>query len=123
MAVTATLLNATPYMLIYKLDYDGVGQADLVITNAVLQTDGANSVRLLPDVLQKTVADDAAAELLMFALPATTALLNTGGGALPRSWSVMAEADGGNLPQLHVNAENGIASTAILSLNCRQSAI
>jgi hypothetical protein len=121
MAVTATLLNANPYMLTYELDYDGVGQADFVITNAVLQADAAASVRLLPDVLQQSVADDAAAQLLMFAVPCTTALLNTGAGALPRTWSIAAEADGGNLPQLHVRAENGIASTAILSMNCRQS--
>ena len=121
MAVTATLLGATAYRLAYKLDYDGVGQATGTITNATMQTDAAGSQRLLNDVLTQTVADDDAAESLMMGLPCVTHLVNTGAGALPRTWAVSAEADGGNLPQFLVRAENGIASTAVLSIDCRYS--
>lgn len=124
MAVTVTLLGATAYRLAYKLDYDGVGQATATIDNATMQTDAAGSQRLLEDVLQQTVADDDAAESLMMGLPCVTHLVNTGTGALPRTWSVSAETTPGtNLPRLAVRAENGIASTAVLSIDCRSSTL
>lgn len=112
MAVTATLLRATDYRLIYSINHDGAAGDAFTITNAALVAASANS-SILQAMFNTAVANDAAAaQLLAGATPGVTRLLpNT--RAL---WAIDIEEDGANRAQIVITGQAGTANDGVLEI-------
>jgi hypothetical protein len=118
MTVSATFLRATPYRMFYAIAHDGNPGDTLVITNAELQAAmGAHPV--LKEVLNTSVADDAAAVLLMAAGGRAVTRITPGTAAA--GWAMDWLADGGNLPELEIEGETGIVNDGLIEIEVLHS--
>ncbi len=112
MAVTAILVRATDYRLVYAIQHDGAAGDSLTITNATLQADAAGKPHLLK-VLQTTVADDAAAVTLLMAGQGTVARITPGQLV---HWSIDAQENGGGLAEIIIDSEPATVNDGLLEL-------
>ncbi len=114
MTVTATLVNATEYRLIYTINHDGGGGDLLTLTNAVMLADAATSA-ILQAMLNTPVGGAAAAGLLMLgAAPGVVHIVGNDIGIAPQAWNIQAQAGIGGIVQLAIRGVAGVAAAATL---------
>jgi hypothetical protein len=105
MTVTATLLNATQYRLIYVIEHDGGGGDSVTLTNARLLADAAES-NILQDMFNTPVADLAEATLLLQGATSDTLGI----------WAAEVEEDGSNRVRVVIDRTPGVVGAGRLEI-------
>jgi hypothetical protein len=114
MTVTATLLNATQYRLIYVIEHDGGGGDSVTLTNARLLADAAES-NILQDMFNTPVADLAEATLLLQgAEPGVIRLYSTSDTL--GIWAAEVEEDGSNRVRVVIDRTPGVVGAGRLEI-------